>query len=169
MKGLDKMRKNLTLENLINEVQVQEKNVYLNKPCKQRLCDYENVLDMLAFAKKQLKGVESITVDYDSYINLGDVLKAVYLKRIHKNAKNIEIPRCESVEINNKVNTLVLTCCKSRARKVPNTSHYDNVKYIIFTKTYKVEALIDYSLVKGLEKPCVSYIVNNAKSVKPLI
>ena len=169
MKGLDKMRKNLTLENLINEVQVQEENVYLNNPCKQRLCDYENVLDMLAFAKNQLKGVDTITVDYETYINLGDVLKAVYLKRIHKNAKNIEIPRCESVEINNKVNTLVLTCCKSRARKVPNTNHYNNVKYIIFTKTYKVEALIDYSLVKGLEKPSVSYIVNNAKSVKPLI
>lgn len=166
------MRKTLQLNELIESVKNQEWLIVENRPAKskkQAICDFENVLDMLDYASEKLQGIESITLDYDNYINLGDVLKAVYLKQLHPNIKDIELYRCDSVEISNKVETLVLTCCKSRARKINELKEYDNIKYIIFTKTHKVEALISYNLVVGLEKPSVSYIVKNAKSVKPLI
>lgn len=166
------MRKILKVNELIESVKSQEWSVVENRPAKskkQALCDYENVCDMLDYASAKLKGVESITLDFENYINLGDILKAVYLKQLRPNTKNIELTRCDSVEISNKVETLVLTCCKSRARKINELKEYDNIKYIIFTKTYRVEALIDYNLVVGLDKPNVSYIVKNAKSVKPLI
>lgn len=163
------MRQNLQVKELIRKVYDQEYNVYAKSPTKQRKCDFENVVDMLKFAEAELEGVESITLDFDVYINLSDILRAVYLKRLHKNIKNIDLNRCKSVEINNNVSTLVLTCCKSRARKINELKDYDNIKYIIYTKTYKVEALIDYEKVCGLEKPSVGYIVENAKSVKPLL
>ena len=166
------MRKKLQVNELIESVRKQEFQVVENRPAtskKQALCDYQNVCDMLDYASEKLQGVESITIDFDNYINLGDILKAVYLKQLRPNTKHIELTRCESVEISNKVETLVLTCCKSRARKINELKEYDNIKYIIFTKTYKVEVLIDYNLVVGLDKPNVSYIVKNAKSVKPLL
>ena len=166
------MRKTLQLNELIESVKAQEWSIVENRPAKskkQAMCDFENVCDMLDYASEKLQGIESITLDYENYINLGDVLKAIYLKQLRPNTKHIELTRCESVEISNKVETLVLTCCKSRARKINELKEYDNIKYIIFTKTYKVEALISYDLVVGLDKPNVSYIVKNAKSVKPLI
>lgn len=166
------MRKILSVNELIESVKNQEWAIVENRPAKskkQALCDYENVCNMLDYASIKLEGVESITLDFDNYINLGDVLKAVYLRQIKPNIKNIVVERCSSVEINNKVSTLVLTCCKSRARKINELKDYDNVKYIIFTKTYQVEALIDYNLVADLDKPNVLYIVKNAKSVKPLL
>lgn len=166
------MRKTIQTNDLLEMVRVQEESVYLSRPLKSRkqaLCDYENVLNMLDYANEKLEGVESITLDFENYINVGDILRAVYIKQLHKNVKNIELTRTDSVEISNKVETLVLTCCKSRARKLNPLKDYDNVKYIIFTKSYRVEALIDFEKVVGLEKPCVSYIVENAKSVKPLI
>ena len=115
------MRKTLQLNELIESVKAQEWSIVENRPAKskkQAMCDFENVCDMLDYASEKLQGIESITLDYENYINLGDVLKAVYLKQLRPNTKHIELTRCESVEISNKVETLVLTCCKSRARKI---------------------------------------------------
>lgn len=166
------MLKVLLVSELLESVKNQELQVMESRPAtskKQALSDYNNICNMLDYAKQILNGVNTITIEFDNYINVGDVLKAVYLKQLHPNSKDIIIKRCESVEVYNRAVTKILTCCKSRACKIKNDGAIvDYVKYIVFTSTVKAIITIEFEKVVNIEKVSVGYLVKNAKSVKPL-